>query len=119
MSRLRLSGISWCMMSKMTSSSSSSRISLFTQRRLASTNATEDPEKPIKPPLEACCQSGCINCVYLIYAKDLMNYYEKKYSNSKQGIDKAIEEIENAPGLDPSLKAYLTIEINMKYGRFL
>jgi hypothetical protein len=68
----------------------------------------EKPEAPL-----TCCGSGCQNCVYLKYADDLMSYYQKKYSDNKQGLSEAIKEIDKLT--DENLKSYLLMEIQIKY----
>ncbi|QLG89875.1 oxidoreductase [Chitinibacter bivalviorum] len=33
-----------------------------------------EPQAPIEPPLEACCTSGCVPCIFDVYAEDLNAY---------------------------------------------
>lgn len=56
---------------------------------------------PPEPPVH-CCMSGCANCVWIIYAEELKNYY----GDGGEEARKAIEQIEN-----PSLKAFIKLEL--------
>jgi Oxidoreductase-like protein, N-terminal len=33
-----------------------------------------EPQAPIEPPLEACCTSGCVPCIFDDYAEQLHEY---------------------------------------------
>ena len=47
--------------------------------------------------------SGCANCVWIEYAKELEDYYK---DGSQANIDEALKKIE-----DPSFRAFIRIEI--------
>lgn len=42
----------------------------------SSINTVDDPEPqaPIEPPLEACCTSGCVPCIFDDYAEQMNEY---------------------------------------------
>ena len=67
--------------------------------------AGEIGELPSPPPLEACCMSGCQNCVWLQYADELLKYF-------KDGGKKAEEALESVP--DENLKMFLKMELQMR-----
>lgn len=58
---------------------------------------------PPEPPVE-CCMSGCANCVWIVYAQELQNYY----NDGGDAAREAIEQIEN-----PSLRAFLKLELGL------
>lgn len=49
---------------------------LVPEEQNTSLNAANDPEPqaPIEPPLEACCTSGCVPCIFDDYAEQLNAY---------------------------------------------
>ena len=59
---------------------------------------------PPEPPVD-CCMSGCANCVWIMYANELKQYYEK---DGTERAKKEIEKIEN-----PSLKMFLKLELGL------
>lgn len=58
---------------------------------------------PPEPPVN-CCMSGCANCVWIVYAEELKNYY----NDGGEAAREALEKIEN-----PSLKAFLKLELGL------
>merc|ERR1712136_313273 len=56
---------------------------------------------PEEPPVGLCCASGCANCVWLEYAKELLTYYDDEGVQAQQALKKIS---------DPSLKAFLQFE---------
>ena len=58
---------------------------------------------PPEPPVE-CCMSGCANCVWILYAEELKDYY----NDGGKAAREALEQIEN-----PSLKAFLKLELDL------
>ena len=60
---------------------------------------------PDPPPPELCCMSGCANCVWIEYAKELERFSNTGQSN--QTIDEALKKIE-----DPSFRMFVTMEID-------
>lgn len=67
-----------------------------------------------EPPVPVtCCGSGCQNCVWIEYAENLLNYYNKKYSNSDAGLKKVLSQIEKLE--DENLKTFLKLEISFKF----
>lgn len=80
--------------------------------RLKSSNSNErSPHKPTnkKPPELPvyCCMSNCEKCVWITYAEELVEYYEK--------VDtKIVEEAIEKNVQDPSLKAYLRMELKTR-----
>jgi len=60
------------------------------------------------PPPEiptGCCGSGCANCVWIEYAEEMAKYY------GAMGQSQAMEAIYQIE--DPSLKAFLTLEMKL------
>lgn len=53
-----------------------------------------------------CCQSGCANCVYIDYATKLMENFQYEGEKAQKII---LEKIK-----DPSMKAFLEMELRMK-----
>ncbi|OCF45781.1 hypothetical protein I317_00269 [Kwoniella heveanensis CBS 569] len=101
------------------------------------------PPKPIPPGEEDCCMSGCVHCVYTIYADDLETYSDAivraRTALSEAGIPQdqwplqdelvtlddtddvqaknkiVIEETKKVEsGMDPSLSAFLALENKLK-----
>ena len=60
---------------------------------------------PDPPPPELCCMSGCTNCVWIEYAKELKEFSNNGESN--QTIDEALKKIE-----DPSFRTFIKMEID-------
>ena len=69
-------------------------------------------EIPTIPEGVACCGSGCQNCVWLVYAEKILDYYGNNYTSSNEGIAKALSEIEKLN--DENLKTFLRMELRMK-----
>ena len=59
---------------------------------------------PDPPPPQLCCMSGCANCVWIEYAKELKAFYNPGESNEL--IDEALKKIE-----DPSFRTFIKMEI--------
>lgn len=59
---------------------------------------------PPEPPVD-CCMSGCANCVWIMYANELKQYYEK---DGNERAKREIEKIDN-----PSLKMFLKLELGL------
>ncbi|WWC59659.1 uncharacterized protein I303_102220 [Kwoniella dejecticola CBS 10117] len=89
------------------------------------------PPKPIPPGEEECCMSGCVNCVYTIYADDLEIYNNAveaaKEALNKVGVppaewpedvrDKQSGEVvkeQVAQDVDPVMSAFLALENKLK-----
>ncbi|XP_013199782.1 oxidoreductase-like domain-containing protein 1 [Amyelois transitella] len=63
-------------------------------------------EASIDEPPTACCQSGCANCVFIVWAEALT----KKMDNAGPEIaEKILKMVE-----DPSMKAYLEMELRLR-----
>ena|SRR6218665_251706 len=62
--------------------------------------------KKIPPPPENCCMSGCPNCVWLVYAEELLKLYKDGGSKVSQELEKKI--------LDPGLKSFIQLELRNK-----
>ena len=62
----------------------------------------EPPELPVH-----CCMSNCENCVWITYAEELVSYYENSDSTR-------IEDAINENVQDPSLKAYIRMELKAR-----
>ncbi|WWC86711.1 uncharacterized protein L201_001588 [Kwoniella dendrophila CBS 6074] len=90
------------------------------------------PPKPIPPGEEECCMSGCVNCVYTIYADDLELYQssvesaknalkemkipEVDWPEELKGRPKSEEEIKEGVenNVDPVMSAFLALENKLK-----
>ncbi|XP_047995536.1 oxidoreductase-like domain-containing protein 1 [Leguminivora glycinivorella] len=60
----------------------------------------------IDEPPTACCQSGCANCVFIVWAETLT----KKMNNAGPEIaEKIMKSVE-----DPSMRAYLELELRLR-----
>lgn len=59
------------------------------------------PEEPTN-----CCMTGCANCVWLVYAQEISDYY-------KDGGEKAESEIMKKVN-DPNIRAFLMHELRMR-----
>lgn len=59
---------------------------------------------PPEPPVD-CCMSGCASCVWIMYANELKEYYEK---DGNERAKREIEKIDN-----PSLKMFLKLELGL------
>ncbi|KAI8435585.1 hypothetical protein MSG28_003862 [Choristoneura fumiferana] len=63
-------------------------------------------EASIDEPPTACCQSGCANCVFIVWAETV----SKKLDNAgPEIVEKILERVE-----DPSMKAYLELELRIR-----
>ncbi|RUS88943.1 hypothetical protein EGW08_003279 [Elysia chlorotica] len=60
--------------------------------------------QPPEPPI-TCCGTGCANCVWIVYAEELRDYYKDGGEQAKQ----ALEKID-----DPSLKAFIKLELGLR-----
>ena len=60
---------------------------------------------PLPPPPTTCCMSGCQNCVWIKYAQEILTIYKDTDRVSKQVLDSIT---------DPSLRAFLQIELKLK-----
>ena len=60
---------------------------------------------PECPPDGLCCNSGCNNCVWLVYADELLEYF-------KDGGEKAMEGLKGVPNAD--VREFLKMELRMK-----
>ncbi|XP_063618408.1 oxidoreductase-like domain-containing protein 1 [Cydia splendana] len=60
----------------------------------------------IDEPPTSCCQSGCANCVFIVWAETL----SKKMNNAGPEIaEKIMKSVQ-----DPSLRAYLEMELRLR-----
>ncbi|KAL6735786.1 hypothetical protein Aduo_006193 [Ancylostoma duodenale] len=79
--------------------------------RLYSTTIQHRPVgPPVEPELGMCCGQGCVNCVWLVYANDLIDYY------SGQRIEETMKEIEKKVP-DPNIRSYILSELRLKMKR--
>lgn len=67
---------------------------------------------PTVPDEVLCCGSGCQNCVWLEYAEKVLAYYGENYSESNEGIQKALAEVDKLK--NDNLKSFLNFELRMK-----
>ncbi|XP_026749634.1 oxidoreductase-like domain-containing protein 1 [Galleria mellonella] len=97
------------------------RLSIFgqyTQRKSytsASSVTEEEKEKELEriardasidEPPTACCQSGCANCVFIVWAEALTSKMDNAGPEIAEKILKLVE--------DPSMKAYLEMELRLR-----
>ncbi|XP_059059190.1 oxidoreductase-like domain-containing protein 1 [Achroia grisella] len=60
----------------------------------------------IDEPPTACCQSGCANCVFIVWAEALTSKMDNAGPEIAEKILKLVE--------DPSMKAYLEMELRLR-----
>ncbi|XP_032519723.2 oxidoreductase-like domain-containing protein 1 [Danaus plexippus] len=79
------------------------------------TDAEKEKEKEIQrimqnasldEPPTACCQSGCANCVFIIWAEALSSKMDNAGPEIAERIMKNID--------DPSMRAYLELELRIR-----
>uniref|UniRef100_A0A2H1WQC1 SFRICE_038818 n=1 Tax=Spodoptera frugiperda TaxID=7108 RepID=A0A2H1WQC1_SPOFR len=86
-------------------------------RNCTTTSQTTDDEKAreleriakeasIDEPPTSCCQSGCANCVYIVWAEALS---AKIQNVGPEVSDKILDMVQ-----DPSMKAYLEMELRIR-----
>lgn len=72
---------------------------------------TRDPatlkRAPQPPHPDSCCGSGCENCVYLLYLRELSDFFRK--SGVKSPGLAALEALEEEP-LDEAIRTFLRME---------
>ncbi|XP_037287323.2 uncharacterized protein LOC119180270 [Rhipicephalus microplus] len=67
-------------------------------------NADSAPKEPPVPPgEEECCGTGCSNCVWLLYAEELVDYYRDNGA-------RAAEEVAKIP--DPNVRQFVKTELD-------
>ncbi len=73
-------------------------------RSLSDISSDSEPELEVKipDPPTTCCMSGCANCVWIEYAKELVDIYK----DGGVAADKVMKAID-----DPSLKIFLSLEL--------
>nr|XP_032826118.1 oxidoreductase-like domain-containing protein 1 [Petromyzon marinus] len=64
-----------------------------------------------EPPVGLCCMSGCPNCVWLSYAEELLSRY-----GDGDGAQAALDAVSTHVS-DPSLRAFLEMELRTMLGR--
>lgn len=76
------------------------------------------PPRPEEPSPEDCCQSGCVNCVWDIYRKELEEWNELAGSD-KGKVDSALSEEQRARRklVETSLDAFEALERQLASGR--
>ncbi|XP_045497580.1 oxidoreductase-like domain-containing protein 1 [Colias croceus] len=85
--------------------------------RLCTNTADTDDEKEkeieriksnasLDEPPSACCQSGCANCVFIVWAEALTQKMENAGPEIAEKILKMVD--------DPSMRAYLELELRMR-----
>ena len=75
------------------------------QEQCHSPSSVKNP-KPLQPPPEGlCCGSGCANCVWFVYAEELISLYQ-------DGGTAALKSLDQVP--DPNIREFLKMELKMK-----
>ncbi|XGW08176.1 hypothetical protein V3C99_010912 [Haemonchus contortus] len=65
---------------------------------------------PVEPMEGACCGQGCSNCVWVVYAQELIDYYRR------DRLEETIREIEmKVP--DQNVRAFVLSELRSKWNR--
>ncbi|XP_041474648.1 uncharacterized protein LOC121423359 [Lytechinus variegatus] len=62
-------------------------------------------EPPVAPDPETCCESGCVNCVWIKYAEEVKDYYPDHQERLKEIVD-SIE--------DYNVKMFVRMELGIK-----
>ncbi|KAH8037346.1 hypothetical protein HPB51_009901 [Rhipicephalus microplus] len=60
-------------------------------------------EPPVPPGEEECCGTGCSNCVWLLYAEELVDYYRDNGA-------RAAQEVAKIP--DPNVRQFVKTELD-------
>ncbi|CAH3998575.1 unnamed protein product [Pieris brassicae] len=85
--------------------------------RYCTTSTEQDEEKEreierikanasLDEPPTACCQSGCANCVFIVWAEALSKKMEHAGPDIAERIVKMVD--------DPSMRAYLELELRLR-----
>ncbi|XP_063825343.1 oxidoreductase-like domain-containing protein 1 [Ostrinia nubilalis] len=61
----------------------------------------------IDDPPTACCRSGCSNCVFIVWAEALANKMQNAGPEIQEKVLKMVD--------DPSMKAYLEMELRIRF----
>ena len=67
---------------------------------------SEEEDFELPPPPTDCCMSGCVNCVWVLYAEELAQIYR----DGGRAAEKVLEAVE-----DPSLKIFINLELREKF----
>ena len=67
--------------------------------------SVEHTKAPEPPPEGLCCGSGCANCVWFVYAEELMTHYQ-------DGGTAAMKSLDRVP--DPNIREFLKMELKMR-----
>lgn len=65
-------------------------------------------EPPVAPDPETCCESGCVNCVWIKYAEEVKDYYPDDQDHQER-LKEILDLIE-----DYNVKMFVRMELGMK-----
>ena len=65
-------------------------------------------EPPVAPDPETCCESGCVNCVWIKYAEEVKDYYPD-HQDRQERLKEILDLIE-----DYNVKMFVRMELGMK-----
>lgn len=82
----------------------SSRRNTFKRPQVKLTDLEPESDNLLEPPT-SCCGSGCPNCVWVLYAEKLAKHYCDGGVEAEKAIEREVT--------DPSLKAYILMEVRM------
>uniref|UniRef100_A0A7E4UWJ3 Oxidoreductase-like domain-containing protein n=1 Tax=Panagrellus redivivus TaxID=6233 RepID=A0A7E4UWJ3_PANRE len=79
-------------------------------------NLSRKPKFPENPDPMSCCGSGCQNCVWIQYAEQVSDYFDKIAHTGKTKVDKfdSVKKALKEHVPDANLRAYLLMEVKMK-----
>ena len=98
--------VTWRNSSNKPSSSSSNQASSLVRATHGQPLETKNSCHDILIPPTTCCGSGCPNCVWVEYAEKLADYYADGGVEAEKIIERDVT--------DPSLKAYILMEVRLK-----
>eukprot|EP00057_Strongylocentrotus_purpuratus_P027333 XP_011681807.1 PREDICTED: oxidoreductase-like domain-containing protein 1 [Strongylocentrotus purpuratus] len=79
------------------------------EKTLASDDAkSKRKEPPVAPDPETCCESGCVNCVWIKYAEEVKDYYPDDQDHQER-LKEILDLIE-----DYNVKMFVRMELGMK-----